>query len=145
MKYSPGCMVLDSPRPTGRSAPVNCSPDWIVDGNQLRTVGKSSFDLYVVNHLGHAVHNVFAFQDRSSERHDLRNRFTVAGGFEYFSRDDGDRLRVIELQSARLPFACDFSGNEDEQFLLFARCQVHDLDSLRSASCQLAWRTNSLR
>src|SRR5258708_20462154 len=112
MKYSPGCMVLDSPRPTGRSAPVNCSPDWIMNRNQLRTVGKSSFDLYVVNHLGHAVHNVFAFQDRSSERHDLRNRFTVAGGFQYFSRDDADVLRLIELQSAPLPFSFHFTRND---------------------------------
>src|SRR5258707_4254002 len=80
--------------------PCKFSPDWIMNRNQLRTGGKSGLDLYVVNHLGHAVHNVFAFQDRSSERHDLRSRLNGVGSLQYFRRADSDRVRVVELQSA---------------------------------------------
>src|SRR5688572_22338470 len=93
----------------------------MVDGDELRAVGKGSLHLHVVNHFSDAFHDVAALQNRRSKTHQLRHRSAVPRAFENFVGNDRDGFRVVELQPALLAAAGEIGGDDDEQFLLVPR------------------------
>jgi hypothetical protein len=94
-------------------------------GHELRAVGEGRFGLHFVDHLGDAFHHVVALQDRRAETHQLGDRFAVARALENFERNDRYGLGIIELQPACLTPPGEIGRDDDEQFLLFARAQMH--------------------
>ena len=67
--------------------------------DQLCAVRKDAFDLQDRHHGGDAGHHVVRRQYGRPERHQLGDASPFPRAFENFVGDDGDRLRMIELQS----------------------------------------------
>src|SRR5262245_44603474 len=53
------------------------STDRMMDSDELRSVRERSLDLHLVDHLGHAFHDVVAPEDRLPGGHQLGNGATV--------------------------------------------------------------------
>jgi hypothetical protein len=69
-----------------------------VDDNELDTIGEDVFHCHLVHHLGDSFHHVLAREDCSAEAHQVGEAPAVACTFEEFGGDEGDRLRVVELE-----------------------------------------------
>ena len=101
------------------------STDRMMDRDELRAVGERSLDLDLVDHLGDAFHDVVTPQNRLARLHQLRDRTAVADTLEDVGGDEGDGLRVIELEAASTPAPRHFGGGEDQELLLLPGREVH--------------------
>src|SRR5215212_5133534 len=99
----------------------------VVDGNELNTVGEGGFDCHLIYHLGDAFHNIIMGEDGGAETHQVGDTPAVAGAFEELGGDEGDGLRVVELQAPVSPATGNLGGGEDHQLLLFPRRELHAL------------------
>src|ERR1700682_4892565 len=90
-----------------------------------------------MNHLGDAVHYVRAAQYRSPVTHDLRDRLAIARRFQNLRRKNRDRLRIVQLQAARLTLACNLRSHEDQKFFLLARRKLHGASFMKLVN--LSW------
>src|SRR6266446_9205853 len=101
------------------------STDRMMDRDELRSVRERPLDLHLVDHLGDAFHDVIAPEDRLPGGHQLGDGAAVADAFEDLRGDEGDRLRVIELEAASTPAPRHFGGGEDQEFFLLPGREVH--------------------
>jgi hypothetical protein len=104
---------------------TSASFDWVVDGDELRAVGKRGFHLHFVNHFRDSFHDLLTHENSCAGAHDFGDAFPIAGRFQYFGGEDGDGLDVVEFQAASLAAASEVGGNDDHQLLLLTGCQVH--------------------
>src|SRR5579862_3851162 len=88
-KYSPGLIGIFLPLVDG-----------VVDRHQLGAIGKRSLHLHLLNHLRDAFHHLVTAEDGRAKGHDFGYAFAIAGGLHNFRRDDGNGLRIIQLQTA---------------------------------------------
>ena len=111
--------------PTMRDPPPASrrSRDRVVDGDELGAVREGGLDLDVVQHLGHAVHDVVAAEHLATADHQLGDGAAVAGAFEQVVGDDRDRFGMVEPQTARLSTARQFGRVGEQQAVLFVRGQ----------------------
>src|SRR5262249_59807233 len=94
------------------------SADRMVDRDELRAVREGALDLHLVDHLRDAFHHVVTPKDRQSRFHQLRDRAPVADALQNLRRDDCERFRMIELETARAATPRQLGGGENEQLLL---------------------------
>jgi hypothetical protein len=100
-------------------------PNRMMNGDELRAIGKGGFGLHVVNHLGDTFHHIGLREDGRAEAHQFRHRLPIAGAFEDLVGDDRDRFGIIQLQSPLLTPARKVGGDHDEKFFLVARREMH--------------------
>src|SRR4029453_2697432 len=100
---------------------------WMVNGHQLGSVGEGPLDLDLVEHLGHAVHHIAAREDGGPERHQVGDRTPVADPFQDLGGDQRHRLGIVQLEAAPATAARHLGGDEDEEFVLLARSQMHGM------------------
>src|SRR5262249_52428984 len=81
--------------------------------------------LNLLDHLGNALHDVVAPEDRLTRCHQLGHAAAVADAFEDIGRDDRHGFGVVELEAARATTTRDLRGREDQQLLLLPRRQMH--------------------
>ena len=94
-------------------------------GDELGAVGKYAFHLQDRQHRGDAGHHVGGGEDRGAERHQVGDAFAFARAFENFVGDDGDRLRMIELEPLGAAFARELGGGEYGETFKLGRRQQH--------------------
>ncbi len=58
--------------------------------------------------------------------HQVGNTASIAGAFQDFVGNDGDRLGVIELEPALLPPAGEIRGGDDQKLFQVSRAEVHE-------------------
>src|SRR5262249_10575202 len=109
-KYSPG---------------ITTSPDGLVDGHELRAVGKRAFHLDLTDHLAHSFHHRLEREDCRADAHDLGGRLAVANELEKFSGDQRHRLRMIQFQAAGASSSGELAGSEDDELVDLAWRQTH--------------------
>ena len=68
--------------------------------HELRPVGERGFYLYRVDHLGNAVKHVVAREHLSPSVHEVDHGSTVAGPLMDPRGQEGDRLRVVQPETA---------------------------------------------
>ena len=73
----------------------------MMNRDKLGSVGESSFDLNLGNHLRHAAHHLPPAQKLSAKIHQLGNAPAVANELEDLRRDQGDGFRVVQSHAAR--------------------------------------------
>src|ERR1700736_6570882 len=98
----------------------------MVNGDELRAVGKRALDLNLGHHLGHALHHRLGPENRRAEAHDFGDRLAVANQLENLRRDERDRFGMIELQAAGAALARELARRKDEQLVDFAWRKVHN-------------------
>src|SRR5262249_34353847 len=98
-KYSPG---------------VTASPYGLMDGHELGAIRERAFHLDLANHLAHTGHHGVARKDRWPDARDLRDGLAVADKLKDFGGDEGNGLRMIELQAADAPPSRELTSAEDE-------------------------------
>src|SRR5688572_18937975 len=106
----------------------------MVNGDQLGAIGKGGFHLDVVDHLGNALHDLVAGDERGAVAHEFGHGLAVAGTFENLGGDQGDDLGVVQLQAAVTTTSGKVASHDHQQLLLFARGQVHG--SVRGEQCK---------
>ena len=62
------------------------SRDRLVHGDELGAVGEGRLDLHLVDHLGHALHDVVAGEHRAPGLHQLGDAAAVAGALQHERR-----------------------------------------------------------
>src|SRR5262245_24949355 len=113
-RYSPGIIATRS-----------FSRDGMVDGHELGAVGERAFDLHVLDHLRHALHDVLAGQDLRPPGHELGRALAVADPLQHLGGDEGHRLGMVELEPARPPPPRQIGSDYDQQLFLLAWRQMH--------------------
>src|SRR3990172_446065 len=93
--------------------------------HQLRSVRKRSFNLDLLQHLRHALHDLLTMKEMDPLRHELGDALAIPNPFKDLRSDQGQRLGVVQLEAARSPPPRHFSGGEDQQLLLLTRRQMH--------------------
>src|SRR5208282_3452091 len=78
---------------------VSSSNDRMMDGHEFGAVRKCGLDLDFGNHLGHTLQHLRPRDDLGTVTHQFRDRLAVPRALEDGARDQGDRLRVVELQT----------------------------------------------
>ena len=100
-----------------------------MNGYQLSSIRKGRLYLYIVNHLGNAVHTLVSRNHMRAGFHQVSHRFAVTRTFNNKVGDQRHRLGVIQLHPTRQPFARDHGRNTDKKLVLFSWCQFHVLTS----------------
>ena len=95
-------------------------------GDQFGAVGECRLDLDVVDHLWDALHHLGAGEHMGAVAHEIGDAFAVARAFQDEIGDQRHRFRVVELDAALEPAARHHGGHGDQQFVLFARRQIHE-------------------
>src|ERR1700730_1916955 len=106
------------------------SPYRLMHRHQLRSIGERRFDLYVVDHFGNAVHHLLAREHMPACFHQLRDGLAVARAFDDVVGDKRHRLGMIELDASLEPPPSHHRSHGNEQLVLLARGQIHDLLSV---------------
>src|SRR5688572_14650270 len=78
-----------------------------------------------MDHLADSFHDLVPGDERGTVAHEVGNGFAVTGTLEDLGRDQCDGLRVVQLEAAVAAAAGEIGGNDDQQFLLFARGEMH--------------------
>src|SRR5437762_3196600 len=72
--------------------------------HELGAVREGPFHLHVINHLGHAGHDLVATEKLPSEIHQLGYAFAIPDEFEQLGRDQRHGFGMIEPNAARESF-----------------------------------------
>ena len=80
--------------------------------HELRPVGERGFYLYRVDHLGNAVKHVVAREHLSPSVHEVDHGSTVAGPLMDPRGQEGDRLRVVQPETALASLPGEFGRGE---------------------------------
>ena len=72
-----------------------------MNGHKFGAVRKSGFHLYFVNHLGDPFHDLAAIEQSRAVVHKLGHGFAIPGTLKKRRGKVGNRLRMIQFQSAR--------------------------------------------
>src|SRR5262245_30254621 len=104
---------------------VGSSTNGVVNGDELGPVGEGGFHVYLLDHVGDAVHELFAAQHPPALRHELSNRRSISGPFEDDIGDQSDALRMIQLETSCESPASDDRSESDQQLVPFPWHQVH--------------------
>src|ERR1700722_11265768 len=118
MKYSPGIMKV-------AFMTKEKSSDRFVHGDELGAVGKRRLDLNFRNHFGNAVHHLRARNDLAAALHQFSDAVAVACTLENEIGNERDCFRMVELDAALKSPARDHRRHGDQEFVLFARSEVH--------------------
>src|ERR1022692_1623310 len=78
---------------------VSSSNNRMMDGHELGAVDKCGLDLDFGDHLRNAFQDLRPRDDLGPVTHEFRDRLAVARALEDGARYQGDRLRVVELQT----------------------------------------------
>ena len=78
-----------------------------MDGDQFGAIGKCRLDLHVVDHLRHPFHALITGQHMAARLHHVGDRASVARALHHSVGDQGNGLRVVELDAPRQPLARD--------------------------------------
>ena len=93
--------------------------------DQLRAVRKSAFDLHFSNHGWNTGHDLMAAEKLTAEVHQLRHSAAIANKFQKLRRNQSDGLGMVQPQAAREAFLGEETRVVKEQFVNFARREVH--------------------
>jgi len=97
----------------------------MVDRHQLGAVGKSAFDLHLADHAGHTRHDLVAAEKFSSQAHQFGHRFSVTYKFQQLRGDQGNGFGMIQAPAAGQSFLGQNARLMQQQFVNFARGEVH--------------------
>src|ERR1700692_4351711 len=111
----------------------------VVDGDQLRAVGKRCLHLHVVQHLRDAVHHVVTAQHLTAADHQLGDGPPVAGPLQQVVGEHSDGLGMVQAQSAALTTPCKLGCVGDQQPIGLVRSQAHTRRSCHGL-CESAGR-----
>src|SRR5258705_7326963 len=75
----------------------------LVHGDELGAIRKRRFDLNVVDHLGDPIHALRTGDNLRAGLHQIGHRAAVARALDDEIGNDGDGLRVVELDAALQP------------------------------------------
>src|SRR5438093_358376 len=70
-----------------------------MDCHEFRPVWKRAFDLKLWQHLRHARHDIFTFQERRAITHQVRHGTAVSNPFQDLTRQIGHRFRMVAMIS----------------------------------------------
>src|SRR5262245_15655653 len=122
-----GVTVRDRGRSGGWASSRTRSSDGMVDGDELGPVREGALHLDLLDHLGHALHDVVAGEHGHPEGHQVGHRAPVPDALEELGGDQRYRFRIVEAEAPAPPAAGEIARREDHQLVLLARCQVHGL------------------
>ena len=71
--------------------------------------------------LRHAFHHVFAAEQGGSVAHEFGHGPAIAGTLDQFVADDGDCLRIVQLQPPGLPAPGEIGCDHDHELFLLTR------------------------
>ena len=71
-----------------------------MDGHQLGAVGKGRFDLNLMQHLRDTRHDLLARDYACTVPHQISNRTSITGAFNYVVGDKGNRFRIVEFDAS---------------------------------------------
>ena len=91
----------------------------------LRPSGKVASTWTSVIISAHSVHHLIAGQHLAAGAHQLLDPAAFAGPLDHPGAEQGDGLRVVELDAARQPVPGDHARHGHQQLLGVRRCQVH--------------------
>src|SRR5260221_5196688 len=97
----------------------------VMHGHELGAVGESAFDLHVINHFGHAGHDLVTTKQLTAEIHQLSHAFAVADEFQQYGGDKRDGFGMIQPQAARKSLLREETGLVQRQLVEFTRGKVH--------------------
>src|SRR3984885_9078220 len=118
MKYSPGIMEV-------AFMTEEASSYRLVHGDELGAVGKRRLDLNFRNHFGDAIHHLRAGNDVAATLHQFGDAVAVTRTLENEIGNERHRFRMVELDAALKPPARDHRRHGDQEFVFFARSEVH--------------------
>ena len=101
-----------------------------MNSDEFRPIRERALDLQFGNHLRHAGHDIFLLEERSAMAHEVRHRAPITNAFQNRGSNKRDRLRMIQLQSARFAFLGQIRRDIDKKLLLFSRCQMPGRSSI---------------
>src|SRR5713101_8343555 len=101
------------------------SSDWVMYGHELGAVGKGAFDLHLLEHLGHAVHDIAAIENGDAEGHEVGDAPAIADALQDLGGDQGQGLWIVQLEPPPPPPAGHLRRGEDQQLVLLSGGQVH--------------------
>ena len=97
----------------------------MMHGDEFGAVWKRRLDLHVVNHLGDAVHHLRGGDDMRPRLHQVSHGAPVARPLHHKIGNQRNGFRVVEFHPALQPAARHIGRHGNQQFVFFARCQIH--------------------
>lgn len=99
-------------------------------GHQLGAVGKRALDLHVVDHSGHAGHDLVTAEKLPPEIHQLRDAAPIADELQQLRGDERDGLGMVQPPPAREALLREKSSLMQRELVEFARRKVHGIYDL---------------
>lgn len=96
-----------------------------MDRHQFGAVRERGFNLYVVDHLGNAVHDLIAGEDMGTGFHEFGNGAAIARAFDDEIGNEGDGLGMVELDATLEPATCHIGSHRNQKLVLLARGEIH--------------------
>ena len=93
----------------------------MMDGHELRAVGKGSFDLDLGDHIGDASHDLPPAEQSAAQVHQFGNAPAVADEFQQLRGDEGDRFRMVKPQAPSQALLCQEAGVVQQELIDLAR------------------------
>mmetsp|Transcript_86435 Transcript_86435/g.241859 ORF Transcript_86435/g.241859 Transcript_86435/m.241859 type:complete len:214 (-) Transcript_86435:38-679(-) len=116
-----------------------------MDGEQLRAVGESAFDLHLGDHRRDAWQHLPDAKEPLSQGHELRDADTVPDALLHLARDQCDSLGVVQAKPARKPALCQLPGLREAEVIDLPRGQPHATPGAKVFSNHPAGRERSMR
>ena len=99
--------------------------DRVVHRDELGAVGEGGLHLDDIDQLGDTLHDIGLGEDAGARGHEVGDGAAVTRSLQQLGGDVGHGLGMVELDAALEATASDVSCHEDQQLLLFSRCDPH--------------------
>src|SRR6185295_12813774 len=97
----------------------------MMDGNELRSVGKGAFNLNFGDHFRNAWKRLVSAEKFFSQIHEFGNRSAITYELKQLGGDERDGFGIIESHAAREAFVREKTCVVEKKFVDFARAQMH--------------------